>query len=1005
MKYELFLNHHTDFHTLQIGNLPARAYAIPFPSKESCKKTDYITERSGSPMVENLSGAWDFKFYPTVLKMKSHIDTDKMDFETIQIPCTWQRTGVQPPVYLNCPYEFKTFEPCIPTDQPAAIYRKHFTVSDINKTRILSFLGVASCADVYVNGAFVGYREGTHNTSEFDITSLVHEGENELLVVVFKWCNGSFLEAQDMFRETGIFRDVLLYSYDSVYLYDYRVDTDKAGNGYDLSIEATLAGDTDGAAVKAQLYDGGTLVAEGMLTDGKTVFSALSVKEWNAEVPYLYTLYLTVEKDGQEIMCIRNDVGFKHIQIDGQHFLFNDKLIKIKGVNHHDSSIVGGYAMTHEELIRDIELMKSYNVNAVRTSHYPPDPFFLQLCDHYGLYCIDEADIETHGCWEMAMDVSYISKQKKWIPHYVDRVKRMYYRDRNHPCLLMWSLGNESGGYTCQDACHDFIKSMDHRVPVHYEGVIHTNRVCYDVFSNMYNSTENLELIGKGTIKDGIRTKFYKTKPYFYCEYAHAMGVGPGNLEEYWDLFYRYDNLMGGCIWEWCDHTVYHDGTDKYKYKYTYGGDHGERQHDGNFCVDGLMYADRRPHTGALEMRNVYRPVRAKLIDGTTVAFTNTNRFRAADYLRIQWSCTVNGEEKETGTLSLSAAPESTEEVTIPLTTPLDESKDMAILFSYYDGDTCLAEDQVTLNDVDYEYTVAIGDKVCISQKGNEVLVEFDNGSAVFNTKTGFLTRYTAAGQELINPAPAEYNAFRPNLFRAFLDNDRNLRDDIRHAGLRSLKTKVIFFDATVDDGVARITVAHELLREKENRYTVETEYEITAAGVMDVHTEITSFTALSYTDLPRFGVLLEMPKKYENVKYYGLGPWENLPDFKAQSHMGVFKSKVDDLFEHYVYPQDNGNHGKVKMLSLTDAEGGGFTFYADTDFSFSVRHCTQDSLDDATHDEEIQWVDSTVLSLDGFMRGTGTGICGPDTRAEYRLNLEERLPSLTFTVVPEAAK
>ncbi len=1002
MKYDLFLTHHTDFGVIEIGNLPFRAYAIPFPSKKDADRTTYLTERDNSPMVTNLSGDWDFKFYPSVRKMRSRIDTDRIVFNKIHVPSTWQRTGYQPPVYLNCPYEFKTFEPLIPDEQPAAVYRKKFTVNESGKTRILSLLGVASCADVYLNGSFVGYREGSHNTAEFDVTSLIKEGENELLIVVFKWCNGSFLEAQDMFRENGIFRDVLLYTYEGRYLYDFRVDTDKTEKGYNLSVHVTLEGTGEQPTVTALLTDKDKTVAEGELADGQIRFDDLTVKEWSAEVPALYTLYLILKQDGKETMCVRSDVGFKNIRIDGQHFLFNNKLIKIKGVNHHDSSIINGYAMTRDELIRDAQLMKELNVNGVRTSHYPPDPFFLQLCDHYGLYCIDEADIETHGCWEMATDVGFISKQKKWISHYLDRVQRMYYRDRNHPCLLMWSLGNESEGYTCQDACYDFLKAQDHRVPVHYEGVIHTDRVCYDVMSNMYNSTENLELIGKGKMKDGKRTKFYKTKPYFYCEYAHAMGVGPGNLEEYWDLFYRYDNLMGGCVWEWCDHTVCHDGTDGYKYQYTYGGDHGERQHDGNFCVDGLMYADRRPHTGALEMRNVYRPVRAALKNGFTVAFTNTNRFRAAGYLTIRWDLTVNGISTQTGSFSLDIAPEQTMEYTLPITAALDEAQDAAVLFCYYDGETCMAEDQVILNDVPYEYTVAIGDKVSISRQGNELLVEFDCGSAVFDTSTGFMTRYTANGMELINGDAPDYPAFRPNFFRAFLDNDRNLRGDILRAGLKDLKPQLISLQPTVDDGVARVTAVHDMTHHGKRRYTVETEYEITAAGVLDFHTEIISFAATAYTDLPRFGVLLEMPEGYENVTYYGMGPYENLPDFNAQSHMGVFHATVDELFEHYVYPQDNGNHGGVKMLRLADQTGKGFTFYADTAFSFSARHCTQESLNAAGHDEEIERIKPTVLSIDGFMRGAGSNSCGPDTRAEYRLDLEKTLPSLTFTVVPE---
>lgn len=1001
MKYELNFLNHQDFNITEIGNLTPRAYAIPFSSIGECKKTDIKTERASSSMVTVLSGEWDFKMYSSNLKMKKMLDTDRVKFDKIQVPSTWQRTGYQPPVYLNCPYEFKTFEPNIPNDMPVGVYRKKFDINDTEKTYVLSFLGVASCADVYVNGKYAGYREGSHNTSDFDITSYVSEGENELLVVVFKWCNGSFLEAQDMFRENGIFRDVLLYAYGKSYIYDYRLDTDKTENGYDLSCEVTLAGNSDNMSVVASLYDGDTLIAEKELKDGNAKFENLDVKEWNAEIPYLYNLYLTLKDGNKEVMVIRNRTGFKNIKIEGNKFYFNGKLIKVKGVNHHDSSMYNGYAMTRDELIRDVEIMKSFNVNAVRTSHYPPDPFLLQLFDEYGLYCIDEADIETHGCWEMARDVGYISGQKKWISHYIDRVNRMYKRDRNRACILMWSLGNESGGYTCQDACYDFLKKLDSRIPIHYEGVIHYSKFCYDVISTMYNSIENLELICKGKMKDS-HEKAYKTHPYFYCEYAHAMGVGPGCLEEYWQLFYKYDNLLGGCIWEWCDHTVYHNGTDKYKYKYTYGGDHGEMQHDGKFCVDGLMYADRRPHTGALEMRNVYRPVRAELKKGSTVLFTNTNRFKNADYLDIKWVFTVNGVPTEEGSLKLDIAPCTAKEVVIPLKSVLDDSKDAAILFSYYDGEMCMAEDQVILNDVDFEYTVPIGSKVSASGRDGKILVEFDNGEAVFNSKTGFPISYTANGKQLIAQENIKYNSFNPNLFRPLIDNDLHKEEEFNRAGLKVLKTKLDSFKVSVEDDVVRLEAVYKMFKDKEWRYTVETEYEITGSGVMDVNTAITSYNCVAYTGIPRFGVILEMPKGYDNLEYYGMGPYENMPDFNAQCHMGIFKTTVDETFEHYVCPQDNGNRGNVKYLKVSDDSGKGFTFYADTVLSFSAHHCTPHNLDDAKHDEDIVITDNLYLCIDGKTRGVGSNSCGPDTLEQYRIEIDQELPALSFTVVPD---
>ena len=1008
MKYQLNLGNHANFSVFGLGDLAPRAYAIPFPTKKEASEVCFREERGSSPMVLNLSGEWDFIMYDSCTKLRENIDTDALRFDTVRVPSTWQRTGYQPPVYLNCPYEFKTFEPNIPVDMPVGLYRKKFNVKKTDGNFVLSFLGVASCADVYLNGEFVGYREGSHNTFDFDITKLVKKGENELLAVVWKWCNGSFLEAQDMFRENGIFRDVLLYHYPETYIYDYRVDTQKSGGKYALTVSADLAGDAAGKTVKAALYDGDTLVAQKELTDGKAVMKNLAVTEWNAEEPKLYELYLTLSDEKGEVMSLRSFTGFKTIRIDGNRFYFNEKLIKVKGVNHHDSSLLNGYAMTAEELERDVKIMKDYNVNCVRTSHYPPDAYFLTLCDIYGLYVVDEADIETHGADELFGDVSYLSKQKKWASHYVDRVKRMYFRDRNHACLLMWSLGNESGGYLCHDECYKFLKSQGTPIPVHYEGAIRTKRMHYDVISHMYTDIDHVRQIGecKGDLI-GEKPGDYKKVPFYLCEYAHAMGVGPGCLEEYWEQFYKYDNLMGGCIWEFVDHTVLHDG-DGFKYKYTYGGDHGERQHDGNFCVDGLFYADRRPHTGALEMRNVYRPVRAKLVAGNKFEFTNTNRFRSSGYLRIHWTLTKNGVPAESGDLTLDIKPEKSMTATLPVTIK-DRSVDHAVLFEYYDGDTRLADEQITLHDAAYQFTVPIGDKAAISEKNGLMTVDFDNGCAVFDKVTGFMKRYTVGGKELIVPKKIAYDAFRPNFFKAYNDNDMHRRWQMENAGLRRLEPRLVDLSAETGDGEIVVCAFYDIFSGDRLFYSVELTYTIGAAGILEVSAELTDTTVNAFRDIPRFGVLLELPKEFDNVEYYGFGPYENLPDFKAQSHMGIFKEKVGDLFEHYVYPQDNGNHGGVKYLKLTDKDGKGFTFYADSAFSFSAHHTTQDIINAATHDEEVTPVDATVLSLDGAIRGIGTQSCGPDTLEKYRLDAYEHsyesgsAYTLKFTVVPEA--
>ena len=423
--------------------------------------------------------------------------------------------------------------------------------------------------------------------------------------------------------------------------------------------------------------------------------------------------------------------------------------------------------------------------------------------------------------------------------------------------------------------------------------------------------------------------------------------------------------------------------------------------------MDGLFYADRRPHTSALEMRNVYRPVRAKLVKGNKFEFTNTNRFRSSGYLRIHWTLTKNGVPADCGDLTLDIKPEKTAAVTLPVAVK-DKSLDHAVLFEYYDGDTFLADEQITLHDAAYQFTVPIGDKAAVWSKNGELTVDFDNGCAVFDKITGFMKRYTVGGKELISADRSVGDAFRPNFFKAYVDNDMHRRGDMERAGLSRLEPRLVDLSAEAGDGEIVVIAYYDIYSGSRLFYSVELTYTISAAGILEVSAELTDTTVAAFADVLRFGVVLPMPKEYDNVEYYGMGPYENLPDFNAQCHMGIFKAAVDDLFEHYVYPQDNGNHGGVKYLKLTDKDGRGFTFYADSAFSFSAHHTTQEIINAATHDEEVTPVDATVLSLDGQIRGTGTGSCGPDTLPQYRLNAYEHsyesgdAYTLKFTVVPE---
>ena len=614
MKYIINTTNFRDFNVAEVGKLSPRAYFIPYASKEKLCEQNVLTERYNSSMVTILNGEWDFKYYDKDMLIPKEFYTDRIQFDKVNVPSTWQRTGYREPCYLNTRYEFNPkLYPEMPEDVPMGVYRKFINIDNLDKVYILTFMGVISSLDLYINGEFVGYSEGAHNSAEFNISKYLVQGENEILAVVSKWSTGTYLECQDMFRENGIFRDVLLTTLDKTYLYDFVVDTEKKYGKYELSVSFKIKGDKEGCTISAELLDGDKVLAKETAdarAKSKIIFSNLDVKEWNAEEPYTYDLFITFEDANGNKTYVKNITGFKTVEIKGNIFYFNDMPIKFKGVNHHDTNMKSGYVLTGEEIKAEMELMKKFNINAIRTSHYPPDPTLLTLADLMGFYIIDEADIETHGAGDIKTpyDNCIISHDLKWEGRYVDRVSRMVCRDRNHPCITMWSLGNEAWGYNCQDSCYDYIKNSGSKIPVHYESVIHTKRFAYDVISEMYPSQENVAKYGAQTAKD----KRYHEKPYFMCEYVHAMGVGPGAVEEYWESIYAHDNLMGGCVWEWADHAVFHDGSDKYKYQYTYGGDHGEEKHDSNFCVDGMLYPDKTPHTGAYVIKAVYRPVRSK---------------------------------------------------------------------------------------------------------------------------------------------------------------------------------------------------------------------------------------------------------------------------------------------------------------------------------------------------------------------------------------------------------
>ncbi len=998
MKYIINKTNYNDFSVFEINKLEGRAYAIPYSSVETLKKISFKKERISSDMVKVLSGKWDFRYYASNKDLPDNLDTDAIEFNKVRVPSTWQRTGYEQPAYINCPYAFDNPPPYVPDEQSVGVYRTFFNIDSIDKNYIISFLGVISCLDLYVNGKFVGYSEGAHNSAEFNLNDYIVKGENELVAVVHKWSNGTFLECQDMFRENGIFRDVLLYELPETYLNDVYCRTKETNKGWNLDISVAINGKTDNLCAYAEIYYKNKLIADKCIPAEENCvisFENLDVKTWNAEIPELYTAYVSLYNGEEEIMTERFYVGFKTVKIKKDIFTVNGKKIKIKGVNHHDTHYKNGYVMSFNDMEKDIKLMKSLNVNAVRTSHYPPDAQFIVLCDMYGLYVVDEADIETHGvACEPHCNFDLISHDLAWAPRYLDRVKRMYLRDRSRAGIIMWSLGNEAGGYACQDVCYEYLHKVCPEIPVHYEGVVRGERHSYDVVSEMYTNHKNCEKTGKHT-----RGKKYTPKPFFLCEYAHAMGVGPGGLEEYWDLFYKYDNLMGGCIWEWADHSVYYPGG---KIKFTYGGDHGEWRHDGCFCVDGLVYPDRRLHTGAKEMKNVYRPVRASLKDNK-LTFINTNRFRNTSYLTAVWELVKNGNILlAADEIILDINPEETKTFEVDFKIPEDKC-DCHLNIYYFDGDTEVAFEQIELKN-DFTYEFDCNEKINVSDSEDSVTVEFNNGSISFSKKNGQLESYVSDGKELINSSPAYSKGLIPNIYRAFLDNDTKYRDEWIEAGYDDYSCICKDFEVEIKDNMAEIEVEFILKsnKTKKNLAKVEMEYKVYADGVIKVESEFKPVSNKKLAaHMPRFGVMLEMPEEFSNIEYFGMGPDENLCDLYAQAMVGIYNTSVEEIHEPYIRPQDAGNRTKTRYLAVTNDEGFGIKFaYKDSYFNFNARTFTQKLLQNAKHQEDLHNENTVVINIDGFTRGTGTASCGPDILPQFEVDGSKGL-EFTFYMMP----
>ncbi|CAH2715856.1 Evolved beta-galactosidase subunit alpha [Neobacillus rhizosphaerae] len=998
-----------DIHTDGINRLSARTHYISYPSREVAD----TGEVSNSHFHQNLNGTWKFTFLEAPEYWPDGFyqdDLDTKDWDDITVPGNWQLQGYGKMHYSDLWYNFPIIPPRVPTDNPTGIYRREFELdrSLEGEQLIIRFNGVDSAYELYVNGEFAGYSKGARIQAEFDITGLCRQGTNTLTVRVFQWSDGTYLEDQDMWWLSGIFRDVELYTRPTAGLYDYTVNTE---------LDSDYQNATLSVSVKLTEQRSQTIVYELNDPDGKQVFieekqadepfskNVVAPLKWSAEEPSLYHFYMTVKEDDRIIEVLHQHVGFRSIVIAGDTFLVNGVAIKFKGVNRHDYNPKTGRVVTKAEIERDIKTMKQNNINAIRTAHYPNAHYLYDLCDQYGMYVIDETDLECHG-FELTGKYDWISDDPAWETAYVSRLERMIERDKNHPCILMWSLGNESAFGHNFRAMAKRAKEMDPTRLVHYEG----DRAAEvtDVYSTMYTW---LEQHGDRLTMDKVIEK--SKKPHILCEYAHAMGNGPGNLKEYQDLFYKYDKLQGGFIWEWFDHgieTVADDGTVYYRY----GGDFGDDPTNGNFCIDGLIMPDGMPSPSLAEYKKVIEPVQTECIDLEKGIFRLHNRYDFLSLDHLELTCSLFEDDKllESFTVEL---PKLVGRETAELQLPLGQDIEKVSGANYYFGfaytlkqDTPwaakgheLANASFVLPGKEKLPKVHVDGDLQVIKEGALLTVYGTDFSITFDCVRGTLKQVTRNGKVQIEKGPQFH------FWRAPIDNDMYYVTDYRTKYFMHLGHEIVEdVQYELKDGVFEWhTDALYGTTNSSWYYQLQYHYSIYPDGdiVCKIDGVASGMKENAPVMIPRLGLQLQLNNDFVQTEWRGRGPGESYGDSKQANHLGVYRKTVDDLFTNYVKPQENGNRSDCDWVSFTDNDTNGLIFITNDTFDFSASHYEVSDLEQAKHTVDLKPRDYIVLNIDYKQNGLGSNSCGQDQLEKYRCKFEDF--ALSFRISPFNSK
>lgn len=1017
------LNYHKSLEHLHVNCEAPSAYLIPYQNDAVAKECN----RAASDRFLSLCGEWSFRFYKSVTEIDDFTDPAYTceGADRLTVPMSWQYAlgrGYDTPHYTNVKYPFPIDPPHVPVDNPCGLYERTFEVDaeTLAKRNIhMIFEGVDSCFYLFINRRFVAYSQVSHMTSDIIVDKYLTEGTNLVQVLVLKWCDGSYLEDQDKIRSSGIIRDVYLLMRDPVHITDLYVKGEPSEDFSKATVKAELQTNENTEVAYRLVSPAGEELASGTVVVCKNGEISIPVDApmlWNDETPYLYDLYLTC---GDE--HIRQGVGIRRFEVKGRVIYVNGKKVKGRGVNRHDSHPVLGSATPYDHMLRDLCILKAHNVNMVRTSHYPNDPRLLELCDKLGFYVCNETDLETHGMQHYDINNGnwawdYLTDGEDWTASYLDRVQRMFERDKNRACVLMWSLGNESGVGRNQERMSAYLHARCPGCIVHCEDASRRTWDTYhkedpktrkwencpwiDVDSRMYPS------VGE-CLSDYLENKA-NTKPFFLCEYSHAMGNSPGDLEEYWQLIYQYDCFFGGCVWEMLDHSV-NIGT-LAEPKYIYGGDFGNKPNDINFCVDGLLYPDRRPHTGMLEYKQVLRPCRMTDFDAEkgTVTLKNMRYFTALTDLDLYWTVERNGKVVREGRFTeLNIAPQHRRTYRLPAGTL--EGLDGVCTFNVFyktNKSTTWSEvgyevgfEQVELETAAMTATpevCAIKTAMVVGETAKEFTVR--DGATVYTVDRhhGLISSISDNGKELLT------SPITPTVWRAPTDNDRRIKRewlklhmDNVHPHCRSCS--LLSADEKVVEVAAEIALAADSLY---NFLKINLVYRFTQGeGVtlcFDVNVDKKTLM------LPRFGVEFRMPADCEYLHYFGNGPIESYVDKKHASRLAKFSTTVTEHFEHYVRPQENMAHVNTRWMEIANASGHGLiaTNTAESDsFSFNCSHFTDMQLTETAHDYELVPLADTVVHLDYRHTGIGSNSCGPALEECWRF--EEKAFTFSVRILP----